>query len=341
MPEDSGSSVDTIVAARNLDNAKEFHSRLPDTSTTRVKRPLFLEMTYVDVSGVELIKVTSSNILSNVKKDVSVTANTYCKAETYFSELKKLAPGEIYVSEVVGAYQKSPIIGAFTKARALKKGIAFDPENAAYAGKENPVGKRYQGVVRWATPVVKDGRITGYVTLALDHTHIMEFTDYIVPTAERYTPISDASSGNYAFMWDYKDRNISHPRDYFITGYDPETGQPAIPWLSKGMFDDYEQSGLSLSEWEKAAPVLKEQSLQKKPSIELMDAGLVGLDCRYLNFAPQCDGWNNLTKNGGSGSFVILWSGIWKLTTAAAIPYHTGIYSGPARFWVHYRRCQC
>ncbi len=39
-----------------------------------------------------------------------------------------------------------------------------------------------------------------------------------------------------------------------------------------------------------------------------------------------------MTINGGSGSFVILWSGLWKLTTAAAIPYHTGIYHGPRGF---------
>jgi hypothetical protein len=33
-----------------------------------------------------------------------------------------------------------------------------------------------------------------------------------------------------------------------------------------------------------------------------------------------------LTESGGSGSFVIFWSNLWKLTTAAAIPYHTGMY---------------
>lgn len=332
IPENPPLPDGTFVVSRNPDNAKDFHSRLPDNTTMRVKIPLFLEMTFVDLNGTERVKVTSSDILSDEKKDVSIKANTYCKAENYFSELKKLAPGEIYVSEVIGPYLKSPIIGPFTKVRAKEKGIAFDPEEAAYAGKENPVGKRFQGLVRWATPVVRDGRITGYVTLALDHTHIMEFTDHIVPTAERYTAISDASSGNYAFMWDYKDRNISHPRDYFITGYDPETGQPAIPWLSKGMYEDFEQSGLDISQWEKIAPVFKDQSLKKKPALELTDSGLLGLDCRYLNFAPQCDGWHNLTKDGGSGSFVILWSGIWKLTTAAAIPYHTGIYSGPRGF---------
>jgi signal transduction histidine kinase/HAMP domain-containing protein len=35
----------------------------------------------------------------------------------------------------------------------------------------------------------------------------------------------------------------------------------------------------------------------------------------------------DLTGDGGSGSFYILWSGLYKLTTAAAIPYYTGQYA--------------
>ena len=70
------------------------------------------------------------------------------------------------------------IIGAYTRKRAKELGVPFEPEEAGYAGKENPVGKRFRGVVRWATPVTRDGRVAGYVTLALDHTHIMEFTDH-------------------------------------------------------------------------------------------------------------------------------------------------------------------
>jgi signal transduction histidine kinase len=35
----------------------------------------------------------------------------------------------------------------------------------------------------------------------------------------------------------------------------------------------------------------------------------------------------DLTRDGGSGSFYILWSGVYKLTTAAAIPYYTGQYA--------------
>ncbi|MDR2787324.1 MAG: EAL domain-containing protein, partial [Candidatus Accumulibacter sp.] len=59
----------------------------------------------------------------------------------------------------------------------------------------------------------------------------------------------------------------------------------------------------------------------------LTERGDVGLDCRWLNFAPQCTGWYNLADQGGSGSFQILWSGLYKLTTTAAIPYYTGQYS--------------
>ncbi len=55
--------------------------------------------------------------------------------------------------------------------------------------------------------------------------------------------------------------------------------------------------------------------------------GLVGLDGRYLNNAPQCTGWMDLARDGGSGSFYILWSGLYKLNTAAAIPYYTGQYA--------------
>jgi PAS domain S-box-containing protein len=65
--------------------------------------------------------------------------------------------------------------------------------------------------------------------------------------------------------------------------------------------------------------------------VELIKLGKLGLDCRFLNFAPQCDGWMNLTQHGGSGSFVIFWSGLWKLTTAATIPYFTGQYGNSPR----------
>ncbi len=314
------------------DNRKDFHYSPPVVRGFVRQRPLYHEMTFVDLAGHERIKISATPLLPAELRDVSHRENTFCKGETYFSELAALGPGQIAVSRVIGPYLPSPLIGPFTPTRAAKAGIPFAPEQAAYAGKENPVGKRFQGLVRWATPVYEGGRKIGYVTLALDHTHIMEFTDHVVPTAERFSDIADAGAGNYAFMWDDQARNISHARDYFIVGFDPATGEQAMPWIGTDLEALWQQSGGSFARFEQLAPRFQEQTITKKPIPALTKAGQLGLDCRYLNFAPQCNGWYNLTEHGGSGSFVILWSDLWKLTTAAAIPYRTGRYDTPRGF---------
>ncbi|WAW09328.1 EAL domain-containing protein [Oxalobacter vibrioformis] len=324
-PKEGGSSADP----GSPDNAKDFHYRQPVPLRSK-RTPLYLEMTFVGLDGKERIKVTTSDRVSSALKDVSNRMNTFARAETYFNELKKLKPGDIYVSDVIGTYVGSKIIGHYTPETAAKKGIAYEPENSAYAGKENPVGKRFKGIVRWATPVVRGGQITGWVTLALNHDHLMSFTDTIVPTSERYRDINDASDGNYAFIGDYKGRSIVHPRHHSITGYNAETGEPEVPWLEDVVYEEWKRSGMPYTEFIKTAPTFVNQLQSRKPAKELTDAGNVGLDCRWLNFAPQCTGWYNLANSGGSGSFLILWSGLWKLTTTAAIPYYTGQYSPEA-----------
>lgn len=321
----------TGVEPGSADNQKDFHYQSPQGQGISKTLPLYHEMTFVGLDGEERLKISPTDLLPKDLRNVTHKENTWCKAETYFEELEKLQAGEIYVSRVIGPYLPSPIIGPYTRNQTELAGVPFAPEQAGYAGKENPVGKRFQGIVRWATPVFQDGKKIGYVTLALDHTHLMEFTDHVVPTAERYSDISDAGSGNYAFMWDDQGRSISHPRDYFIVGFDPATGEPAVPWLSAELYDLWQSVGGNFSAFEQSAPRFLEQTITKKPVAALTKEGMVGLDCRYLNFAPQCIGWYNLTQHGGSGSFLILWSGLWKLTTAAAIPYYTGHYGSSLR----------
>jgi len=307
------------------ENELSFHYRKPDGFTYE-SRPLYLEMTYVGLDGMEKLKVTTSPRMDPTLKDISDRRNTYVRAETYWPELRKLKPGEIYVSDVIGAYVGSKIINHYTPENAAKAGIPFEPEKSAWAGRENPVGERFKGLVRWATPVEKDGAVVGYVTLALDHDHIMEMIDHVMPTQNRYTELPDASEGNYAFIWDHKGRSIVHPRHFSITGYDPETGDPQVPWLEDRIYDAWQASGKSYADFIVDEPIFVDQSNNRKPAAALTKEGLVGLDCRYLNFAPQCTGWFDLTREGGSGSFVILWSGLRKLNTAAAIPYYTGQY---------------
>ena len=325
------SVVENPVRPPLPDNAKDFHSRLPEDYGNRTSSPLFLEMTFVGLDGVEKVKVQTGTVLPPGLRDISRSENTFVKAETYWPELRKLKSGDIYVSEVIGAYVRTDWIGPYTQARAEELGRPFRPEDSGYAGLENPVGKRFRGIVRWATPVEKGGRVVGYVTLALNHDHLMAFTDGVQPTPERFAPIADPASGNYAFIWDHKSRSISHPRDYFIAGYDPETGKPAAPWMDQQLWEEWKASGKPWHEFSMDIPAFRDQSLKRKPSPESSQSGSVGLDCRFLNHSPQCHGWDALTEHGGSGSFMIFFSGLWKLTTAATIPYYTGPYAANKR----------
>lgn len=320
-----------LASPSNGENSQDFHSRPPEVVVRNVPAPLYHEMTFVGLDGKERVKVSLTDVLPKDLRDVSRKDNTWSKAEDYFTALKAMKPGDIYVSDVIGPYTPSRIIGPVTPAKAESMGIPFEPEKEAFAGRENPHGQRFQGIVRWATPVAKNGTVMGYVTLALDHTHIRSFTDHLMPTPARYTAISDATNGNYAFMWDYRDRSIAHPRHHSIVGFNPDTGEYATPWLEASIHDRWTQSGKPLAEFLAEVKTFDGQTREKKPAAALTQAGSLGLDCRYLNFAPQCQGWHDLTEHGGSGSFLILWTGVWKLTTAAAIPYFTGHYAKTPR----------
>lgn len=331
LPKTLPSTAEPPQTPTNPENKQDFHHRPPESFGTRLDTPLYHEITFVGIDGHEKIKVSATDLLPHDLRDVARRENTYGRAERYFPELHKLKPGEIYVSDVIGPYVRSRYYGPVTPEAAANAGIPFTPEQEAYAGTENPKGRKFRGIVRWATPVAQGGKVVGYVTLALDHAHIMHFTDNLMPTEARYTPIPDATNGNYAFMWDYRDRSIAHPRHQSIIGFDPATGDYEQSWLDTDTYDAWKKSGKPLSEYLGTVPIFDRQSRDKKASAEQGKAGIRGLDCRYLNFAPQCHGWNDLTHDGGSGSFVILWSGVWKLTTAATIPYFTGPYGKSPR----------
>jgi len=399
--------------------------------------PLYDEITFIDLYGNEIYKYVSANStkrhfpLNPNRVNVSNRMNTYVRAETYFEQLRNLKPGEIYVSDVIGAYVGTNFIGMYAPGVLrnvpathpnydLLQGIArLPPEDflemarrQAFAGMENPVGQRFEGIVRWATPVTNaNGIIIGYVTMALNHDHIMEFVDFITPMIGRYKKLPEPHDGNYAFIWDYKCRSIAHPRHHSIVGFNPVTGEPQIPWLegtialerdfvNGGFLRDENGRTIPIlvdgmpvpardtpfyvwysgggAEWLAANPswdnlagepagvswgefyakhnedreilpqfgervlrdsygypvrdsrgnyILDYQSRGKSPARALTRAGFVGLDGRFLNNAPQCTGWMDLTQNGGSGSFYILWSDIYKPTTAGAIPYFTGKFA--------------
>ena len=330
---DPPSKAEKNQNALNKENQSKFRSTSQD-AIQKHPRPLYREVSILDLNGQEMFKSSDHQPqLINSRN----RAKTFAKAETYGQALDDLKPGEIYVSDVIGTYVPGFMIGPYRADRLQGTDAAFKPEESGYAGLENPLGKRFEGIIRFVTPITKNGKKTGYLTFALDHRHVMEFTDYIVPENDETSArdqhnhfrsdIKNAGKGNYAFMWDHEGRSIAHPREYFIAGFDSTTGERIPPWISRDQAEAFKSSGAEdLNDWLAEQPPYHNQSRDLKPNLEQAKKGLIPLDCRHLNFAPQCDGWHQINSTGGYGSFLIYWSNIWKLTTAATIPYYTGQY---------------
>jgi hypothetical protein len=103
--------------------------------------PLYKEMALIDKNGNEQIKVVDGQVLPAKKLvNVSNPANTTYKTEDYFAKTKNLNKGDVYVSPVTGFYVNK---------------AAFDK------------GQRFEGVVRFATPVFNQRWFRGYNYIGL------------------------------------------------------------------------------------------------------------------------------------------------------------------------------
>ncbi len=166
---------------------------------------LYKEITYIDSNGMERLRI-ADGVLSEDLRDVSNPANTTYLSEVYFSAARELQEGQIYVSHVTGWHVN----------KHAQLGGAMTPE-------ESIEGAGYEGVVRFAQPIfTSGGQLKGVVVLSLDHRHLMEFTQHISPTKERFVIFPSYKSGNYAFMFDNEGWIITHPKFWDIRGLDKE-----------------------------------------------------------------------------------------------------------------------
>jgi hypothetical protein len=162
------------------------------TNIRQVLVPLYKEMSLIDKTGKELIKIADGKVVSADKlSNVSIPSNTTYKSENYFAKTQVLNKGDVYVSPVTGWY--------ITK-------DDFDK------------GARFSGIIRFATPVFDKDGFAGVIMLALDYRHLGKLTDQIIPTQTERVFETDASTGNYAYMVDNRGFVISHPNDYHIVG---------------------------------------------------------------------------------------------------------------------------
>ena len=176
-----------------------------DNKIRQVSALLYTEMTLMDRNGNEVIKVVDGGAAKSGMVNVSNPANTKYKSEDYFSKASKLNKGEVYISPVTGWYVSKP---------------DFDK------------GKRFQGIIRMATPIFGKEGFSGVISLALDFQHVAGFTDHIIPTQSGYVFRADAATGSYAYMVDSRGLVIAHPNDYHITGLYGD-GTPVPPLTDK------------------------------------------------------------------------------------------------------------
>jgi HAMP domain-containing protein len=167
--------------------------------------PLYREMAYVGFDGFELLRIVDGDLLpEEALRDLSDPANTTYLTETYFQEAIALSEGEVYVSPVMAWYTTTPAQPA--------KPLDYEASRTAYAD--------YEAVIRFATPVYRDGEPQGVVVLSLDHRHVMELVNHIYSLFGNVV-YPDYASGNYAYLLDYEGWLIAHADLSYLRGLDP------------------------------------------------------------------------------------------------------------------------
>ena len=168
--------------------------------------PLYREITHVDRNGIERLRVTDGQVYY-APRDVSGPFCSDFGPEDYFSRTRALPDGEFYVSRLTGRHirPEEQLLGAASVETAIG-------------------GAEYQGIIRFAIPLFTDGQFSGVVSLALDHRHLMEHTQHVLPIGSAEVVFPSYTSGNYAFLFDDEGWIITHPKFWDIRGYERETG---------------------------------------------------------------------------------------------------------------------
>lgn len=210
------STLDSFYASRKIEVWRRV-KKGGKTAEERISIPIYSSIELLDRNGRQRFVIDSGRILPVEQlKNVAIPANTRFKSEAYFKKTAALKPGGIYVSHLTG----------FHLAKPEQLAGAADSEHA-YGGRE------YQGVIRFSTPLYSSqGEFEGAVVLSLDHRHLMEFSQHVLPGSVEKTIFPSYSSGNYAFIFDDEGWIITHPNFWDIRGLDPN-GNPVPPYSSK------------------------------------------------------------------------------------------------------------
>jgi len=187
----------------------------------RYRIPIYSEASWIGPEGREVFRVDGDWMAPHrTLRDVSTPQGTAYGVETYFAEAVALPPGQIYMGRLVGRHVS----------KRAQLGGAGAPEEAVG-------GVEYSGHVRFAMAVREGGELRGVVALALDHQHLMEFTQHVLPLSRERVAFPSYLSGDYAFLFDDEGWIITHPKYWDIRGLD-ETGRWLPPYSAASSPED-------------------------------------------------------------------------------------------------------
>jgi signal transduction histidine kinase len=222
LPKDR-STLRTFYKSRNLEIWRRAGTA-GKPSEERLTIPIYSSLEFIDKNGRQRFVIEGGKELpADRYKNVSILSNTDFKSETYFAKTAALKAGMIHVSHLTG----------FHVGKKEQLGSAPDSEHA-HGGSE------YRGVIRFSTPLYNAaGKLDGVIVLSLDHRHLMEFSQHVLPGSVEKTVFPSYMSGNYAFIFDDEGWIITHPNFWDIRGLYPD-GTPVPPYSTSSSREDIE-----------------------------------------------------------------------------------------------------
>jgi hypothetical protein len=213
--------------------------------------PLYKEISFIDISGNELIKYTKNGFSTNLK-NVSDPKNTEYRSETYFEDAIGLGEGEVYIGKVATKY---------TFFEDVFKNNKKEDENKYEKVIARDIMK--QGVIRFSTPFYRGGKLFGVIVLSLDYRHFQELAKHVEP-GNNNEVISASYAGNYILVFDIDGNTVIHPKPNNIRGYLPDgtlAGYNETNPKNEGSIFNLYAYDKSLSYRDMAEKILKEKEV--------------------------------------------------------------------------------
>jgi len=180
-----------------------------DSQSSQTTVPLYAEISFIDLNGNERILIREGQPIAS-SRDLSTPFIGRFGREDFFEKTMAMAADDPHVSHLLGFHVAKP---------APPPGFnqVSDAELPSY-----PMGnKAFSGIIRFSRKVYSHGKPMGVVSLALDHRHLMEFTQHVQPFANEEVPYPNYFSGDYAFIFDDQGWMITHPKPWDIRGTGP------------------------------------------------------------------------------------------------------------------------